>query len=135
MSRSGYMECDDFDHWAALRWRGVIASATRGKRGQAMFKELLTALDAMPNKRLIKDDLITETGDSCAIGALLMHRETPEARNMHEYNEAIAEELDVHMCIVQEVEWENDNGGWNLTPEQRWTHMRTWVAKQIKETA
>lgn len=57
MSRSGYTEdCDD--NWQLIRWRGAVASAIRGKRGQAFLRELLAALDAMPEKRLIADALV-----------------------------------------------------------------------------
>lgn len=52
MSRSGY--CDDFeDALAHGRWRAQVASATRGKRGQKLLKDMLAALDAMPEKRLV----------------------------------------------------------------------------------
>jgi hypothetical protein len=46
MSRSGYS--DDHSEWDLIRWRGAVASAIRGKRGQAFLRELLVALDAMP---------------------------------------------------------------------------------------
>lgn len=52
MSRSGYS--DDCENIAM--WRGVIASATRGKRGQRFFRDLVTALDAMPEKALVAGD-------------------------------------------------------------------------------
>lgn len=55
MSRSGYS--DDLDSWSMIRWRGAVTSATRGARGQAFFREMLAALDAMPEKKLIADDL------------------------------------------------------------------------------
>ena len=47
MSRSGYSDDID-DNWAHIMWRGRVASSIRGKRGQAMLRELLAALDAMP---------------------------------------------------------------------------------------
>lgn len=130
MSRHGYTE-DDMD-WALICWRGQVASAIRGRRGQAMLKSLLAALDAMKHKRLIHGDLITEEGDCCAIGALLRERETPNARNMHEDNEAIAEELDVSECLVREIEYENDEGVFFPEEEEaRWTRMRKWTEKYI----
>jgi hypothetical protein len=59
MSRSGYS--DDYDDGNSLAmYRGVVASAMRGKRGQAFFRDLVDALDAMPEKRLIEGDLIRE---------------------------------------------------------------------------
>jgi hypothetical protein len=57
MSRSGYTEeCED--NWQTIRWRGAVKSAIRGKRGQAFLREMLAALDAMPEKRLIAGDLV-----------------------------------------------------------------------------
>jgi hypothetical protein len=63
MSRSGYSDdCEDVLAWG--RWRGRVASAIRGKRGQAFLKELLAALDALPEKRLVANDLkVTGYGD------------------------------------------------------------------------
>ena len=56
MSRAGY--CDDLDDPLELgRWRAQVRSATRGKRGQKLLRDLLAALDAMPEKRLVSDVL------------------------------------------------------------------------------
>lgn len=56
MSRSGY--CDDIDDTLAHgRWRAQVRSATRGKRGQKLLREMLAALDAMPEKRLVPFEL------------------------------------------------------------------------------
>lgn len=68
MSRSGYTD-DGLDSWQVIRWRGAVASAIRGRRGQALLTELLAALDAMPVKELIKEQLV-EDGAVCALGAL-----------------------------------------------------------------
>lgn len=56
MSRAGY--CDDIEDPLELgRWRAQVRSATRGKRGQKLLRDLLAALDAMPEKRLVADEL------------------------------------------------------------------------------
>lgn len=56
MSRSGY--CDDIEDPLELgRWRAQVRSATRGKRGQKLLRDLLAALDAMPDKRLVANQL------------------------------------------------------------------------------
>jgi len=57
MSRSGYVD-DMSDEWAAIRYRGAVSSAVRGKRGQAFLREMLAALDAMPEKRLAAGALV-----------------------------------------------------------------------------
>jgi hypothetical protein len=52
MSRSGYYD-DIEDPLAYGRWRAQVKSSTRGKRGQKLLKDMLAALDAMPEKRLV----------------------------------------------------------------------------------
>lgn len=39
------------------RWRAQVRSATRGKRGQKLLREMLSALDTMPEKRLAPFEL------------------------------------------------------------------------------
>lgn len=57
MSRSGYVD-DMCDQWAMICYRGAVSSAIRGRRGQAFLREMLAALDAMPEKRLISGALV-----------------------------------------------------------------------------
>lgn len=132
MSRSGYSDDGDCDQWQHIMWRGRVASATRGARGQAMLRDLLAALDAMPNKRLIAHELIAE-GEVCAIGSLGLARGVEMEKLDVENFGQIADTFGVAAPLVQEIEWWNDEGGlYRETPEQRWTRMRAWVAKQIK---
>lgn len=124
-------------HWQYIMWRGRVASATRGKRGQRLLRELRDALDAMQDKRLVKGELVMEDGDCCTIGAALLDRKGVEEAckwDADGNNDALAAEFDVAECLVQEIEWENDEG-YDKTPEDRWSRMRSWVHKQIKETA
>ena len=46
MSRSGYSEDVD-DNWDHIRWRGQVASAIKGKRGQRMLREMLGAREVV----------------------------------------------------------------------------------------
>ena len=46
------------NEWSLIRYRGAVKSAIRGKRGQAFLREMLAALDAMPEKRLSAGALI-----------------------------------------------------------------------------
>jgi len=135
MTRSGYTdECEETWDW--VRWRGIVASSIRGKRGQKMLRDLLVALDAMPVKELHSDVLVEEDGSCCAIGALLKHREVPgveQGIDPYVGNDWIAEELDVAEPLVQEIEWMNDEFCYG-TPENRWGMMRAWIVKQLRET-
>lgn len=138
MARHGYID-DDWTPETAL-WRGRVASAIRGRRGQAMLRELVAALDAMPEKRLVARQLQTKDGDCCAIGSLcrakgrdLTEHADDDEYDLQELNGDLAAMLDVAECLVQEIEYENDEGGWKETPEQRWERMRRWAVKRIQE--
>lgn len=75
MSRSGYTDdCDD--NLAHGRWRQAVRRAVEGKRGQALLRELLEALDAMPDKRLHPGSFATADGEFCTLGVLGAHRGT-----------------------------------------------------------
>lgn len=136
--RHGYV--DDLDNWDQIRWRGRVASAIRGKRGQKMLAELRDALDAMPTKRLVSRQLQTKQGECCALGCLaaakgkdLTEHEDDDDCDLQELNGELAATFDVAECLIQEVEYENDEGACQETPEQRWTRMRRWVGKRLGE--
>lgn len=142
MSRHGYV--DDQDQQDSAMWRGRVASAIRGKRGQALLRDLRDALDTMPEKRLVSGLLVNADGEACALGAVCLRRQSFTREQMLEFvvdgedddpdhtNELLAEKLDAATCLIQEVEYENDEGGWKETPEQRWTRMRKWCEKNIR---
>lgn len=129
MGRAGYS--DDGEGYAM--WRGQVMSTIRGKRGQAFLKELVSALEAMPDKKLIANELI-ENGQVCALGAVGVARKI----NMEELDpcdhETIADKFDITHQLVREIEWENDEKNCGSSPEQRWTRMLAWAKSQIKKT-
>jgi hypothetical protein len=133
VSRAGYSE--DLDQWSLIRWRGAVMSAIRGKRGQALLREMLAALDAMSDKRLIVRELITEQGDVCALGSVGHARGMEMSKLDPEEYESIAVAFALPEALVREIEYLNDECGWKETPEQRWARMRAWVAAQINEPA
>lgn len=131
MSRSGYS--DDCDGWSLVRWRGAVASATRGSRGQKLLSDLLSALDAMPEKALIADALEVE-GSYCALGVLGAARGLDMSKIDVEDREAVAKLFDIAPALAAEIVFENDEafGYWhNETPEHRWERVRAWVSRKI----
>lgn len=131
MSRHGYS--DDCDGWALVRWRGAVASAIRGRRGQAFLREMLDALDAMPEKRLIEGDLVRTTGEVCAIGAVCVQRGVDATSVDIDDRESIAGLVDIAEAMAAEIMYENDDGGYYPeTPERRWQRMRNWVVRQLE---
>lgn len=135
MSRSGYDEYGDEDHWGMIRWRGAVASAERGKKGQTFFTELAAALDAMPEKMLIKESLADGNGCYCAIGALASTKSISlEGIDSDEDQDVIASRLGINEKLVMETIWQNDDAGsMRETAEGRWTRMREWVNQKIRE--
>jgi hypothetical protein len=113
-------------------WRGAVASAIRGKRGQAFLKEMLNALDAMPEHKLIANDLENE-GAVCALGAVGKARGADMA-NIDPYDSVtVASLFGVSDALVREIAFVNDEYTCtNETPEQRYSMMREWVQKQIR---
>lgn len=107
MSRSGYSDdCDD--EWALIRWRGAVASAIRGKRGQAMLREMVLALDALPEKRLAAGELVTEGGDCCALGAVGLSRGLDMAPIDPHDLDSVAEAFNLTNALVAEIAYHND---------------------------
>lgn len=152
MGRSGYTDDEDVPGQFAM-WRGTVASAIRGRRGQKMLKDMLAALDAMPHKRLIKGHLEVD-GEVCALGALGKYRGVDmshcEALIDRDGNvddelslaERLASTFDIASQLAQEVQFMNDewfdfawvdNKRHNYTPEERWKKMREWVVSHLKE--
>lgn len=136
MSRSGYS--DDLDTLDLGRWRGRVASTIRGKRGQKLLCDMLAALDAMPERSLAAQSLVTADGEVCALGCVAKARgiQMPiiDLEDVSQKDtEAIAVDLDISDVLAKEIAYENDEGGWGENGGQRWTRMRAWVAAQIKE--
>jgi hypothetical protein len=134
MSRSGY----SFDHEDSTvnLWLGAVASAIKGKRGQAFLIETLAALDALPNKRLIAESFQESiSGDFCTLGVVCNSRGLYLQEDVNIDTHSVAETLGISRALGAEVMDENDQGGYrHETPEQRWARMRGWVQSKIRET-
>lgn len=128
MSRSGYS--DDLDNWALIRWRGRVASSIRGKRGQKLLKELADAMDAMPFKKLIAEELKCEDGH-CALGVVGEKRGLDLENIDPEDYEAVAKEFDIAEPLAQEIVYLNDEECRYLSPEERWKYMRDWIDEKL----
>ena len=143
MSRSGY--CDDIeDNWRHICWRGAVTSAIKGKRGQAFLMELAAAMDAMPVKRLVTEELQAD-GEFCTLGVVGAARNLDMSVIDPDDAEVVADKFGLAEAMVREIVYENDEryGDYKWidgerkyvreTPEERWARMRKWVDTQIKK--
>jgi hypothetical protein len=129
VSRSGYS--DDIDQWELIRWRGQVASAIRGKRGQAFLRELIEALDALPEKCLVANEL-QDGADVCSLGSIGVKRGI-DMNGMDPWDhDGLSRIFGIAEQLVQEIEYMNDEGAWRETPEERWTRMRKWATEQLR---
>lgn len=130
MSRSGYIEGSDCEHinlYRATVWRTI-----HGKRGQAFLKELAAAMDAMPEKRLIREELVTHAGECCTIGVVCKSRALDTSKVDIDEADMVGKLVGISTALAAKIEFLNDEDGpANETPEQRWVRMRNWVAEQI----
>ncbi len=145
MSRSGYSEVDDWDEgadWRYIRWRGAITSALRGKKAQAFLRELIAALDALPEKRLIANSFIEpQEGCVCALGAVGKSRgidlsafEEIDPDDDGAAADAASGVFGIPHTLAATIMDENDEGGRrDQTPEERFARMRRWAECQLIE--
>lgn len=133
MSRSGYSDRLSMQELAL--WRGAVASAIRGQRGQLLLTQLRDALEAMPARRLIADELETFDGsnDVCALGAVGRMREISMRHLDPDNPRQMAAFFDCAPALAAEIVFTNDEGGpGNETPEERWARVHAWVVENIR---
>lgn len=127
-NRSEYSD-DMEDQWGWIRWRGAVASAMRGRKGQAFLRELLAALDAMPEKRLITEELHHE-GSYCALGVVGQARGMDLDTINPDDHYAVASSFKISNALAREIMFVNDDG--RFTPEERYSMVREWAVRNIR---
>lgn len=145
MSRSGYSEdydCDEESMRLANLYRASTERSIKGKRGQALLRDLLGALDAMPVKELVYGEFATPDGAVCALGCVGKARGVklddldPIAMEENQEWSELAKRFNIAESLAREVMAVNDgDGAWishDETPAKRWTRMRKWVAEQVQ---
>lgn len=140
MSRSGYSEDYGEQYPNELEfYRTRVANAIGGKRGQAFLRDLVTALDAMPDKKLIADELQDGDGLVCAIGSVGVMRGVDMTNLDPHHADEVAKAFNIAECLAREIVFENDErpNYWSTkeeTPEARWQRMHDWAIQHLKET-
>lgn len=135
MSRSGYShDYSEEDPWGLIRYRGAVMSGLRGRRGQALLRDIAAFMDAMPEKILVEGELVAKDGCVCALGAAARQRGV-DVSNVDPYDpQTVASRLNVSESLAREVTWINDEcGHYAETPKVRWMRVRAWVDHHLKE--
>lgn len=141
MSRSGYSdECENLE-----LWRANVARSIHGKKGQAFLRELVQHLEAMPEKKLITNDL-QQDGCYCTLGVVAAARgvDVSEIDMTDEWDAGfqIGRALKMPTILAQEIMWQNDEGAFvrdnrvvsPKTPEERYECMLSWARSKIATT-
>ncbi len=136
MSRSGYSDDNDCDIPQEL-YQQAVNRAISGKRGQTFLHALAEEMDAMPAKRLIKNELLTDAGEVCAMGVICKARGLDVTEVDECDRDAVGKLLDIAPALAAEIAYQNDQDFERReireqTPEERWVRMRKWVAGQLK---
>lgn len=145
MSRISYDDGDGCIPYGL--WTRSIKNAIDGRRGQAALRLLVEGLDAMPEKRLIKDSLCRR-GEVCTVGALIVQARVNKGEERAAvlsdlgwrggYTDAFetAEEARKHVNIARIFAWRlvelNDEDTAGMTPEKRWQYVRDWATRRLR---
>lgn len=131
MSRSGYSDDGDYNNTIGL-YRHAVDRAIAGKRGQAFMRELAAALDAMPVKELIAEDVVKDSAHVCALGSVAVQRGL-DVSTVDVYDgDAMGGLFGIARSLACEVAYMNDERGpYNEEPAARWKRMRAWVQSHL----
>lgn len=134
MSRSGYIDDGDIEQWDWIRWRGAVAAAIRGKRGQAFLLEMWQALTSLPEPKLVADSLVEEDGAVCAMGAVALSRGLDLSKVDPDDCDRVAEIFDIPPTLAKEIAFMNDDdfSYSKETPEERWARMKKWIEINLR---
>jgi hypothetical protein len=144
MSRHGYSDDYGYDDNTIHLYRGAVERAIAGKRGQTLLRDLIEALEAMPEKKLAhgqvpgtdEDDeeyALVHEGGCCALGALGLARgmDTSKIRAHAPHN--VARAFDIAQSMAAEIEYVNDDMA-PSDPEKRWQYVYEWAKRNLVET-
>jgi len=131
MSRSGYTDDND-DPLAHGRWRQAVKRSLEGRRGQALLRELVDALDAMEDKRLYPGSFATPEGEFCTLGVLGAKRGTKmDDLGDEDYCETdlVGERFGIAPAMAAEIMYLNDEYVADL-----WTWVDVVICGPVRPT-
>lgn len=139
---------EPFPNAGALWWANA-RRALDGRKGRAILEELRTVLHELPQRRLIRGRLADESGDVCAVGAIVAARRQAEgeiretvlaelARKIDEEDEMGADVtastgvgVGISYVLAYTLAERNDEVFYNATPEERWERFVAWIDERL----
>jgi hypothetical protein len=109
----------------------------RGRRGQAFLREMLIAMDALPEKKLVQGTFEAD-GAVCALGSVGRARGIDMAKIVPVDSPTVAGAFGISEALAREITFQNDVGmGSTLieTTEDRFSRMRAWIVAHLMELA
>ena len=139
MSRSGYDEGSG-DPLELGRWRAQVESAIRDKHGQRFFLDLIAALNALPKKKLINNELEQKNAYSTLDTLDKHHGMDLTKLDIRDWEEGDWDKLggafNIASQLAQETMHVNDDCDdyyrRTVTDEERWRRVREWAVRQLK---
>jgi hypothetical protein len=128
MSRVSFGD-DDEHQWL---YQQHTDAAINGRRGQAFIREIISALDALPAKRLAADVLVGKRGEVCAMGAVALARGVDTSDVDETDPDAVGEVFCIAPRLAMEIAYLNDLRDDSETDEQRYARMRSWAVSHIR---
>lgn len=137
MSRFWDDESDDPLDWG--RYEAAKLSTLRGRRGQAFLRELVAALDALPQPELSEGALgDRRTGCVCALGAVALAQgdsfDDLAKDNGNWGPDEAAEWYSISPTLANEIISANDDwrdGNTVDVRRSRWRHVRSWAVSHL----
>lgn len=145
--RIRFSEDEDFNN-AAILWEANQERSLKSRKGQAVLRRLEAALLALPEPKLVADEIKTADGIVCALGALAISEgyqgnlELPETSfdawgntgsEVEDAMLALAKLLDVPRLVAVAIIRENDEDYRVKTPEQRYNHVLAWTRSWLSK--
>ena len=136
-----YCDDGDWEPWMEGQQAGALRSAIHGQRGQRFLRDLIDALDALPEPELAAGALEDEeTGCCCAFGAVRRHRGPenvplgfdPAREDMAP--DCLAQPFDVSQTLVWAVVQVNEDFTSSNSPDarrRRFQEVRRWAAAKL----
>lgn len=147
---------DDYDptfpNEGEFFWANVERSI-KGRKGQALLRELREELLAMPEKKLIRGRLADEQGHVCAVGALVVARRCAKGERredvLRDLAAKIADEYDDYdgweitasegvrvgatFGLAYALGDLNDESSYGQTDEERHASVLAWLEKRLAD--